>query len=398
MKTKEKKILDTHLNKRIAKNIQTLLDYNNINSYVLQKKLESSEKYTISYSYLNKILNNPERESMPLLYLIQCCQFFKISLDKIVSLDFTQKDCIPQSDSDFKKIIDSIKVIDTCDNEEFTAQSEQPDAEKDTDINKQKTLSVFIEDPDNPLFSSFLQTYYCYFYPTASSENKAMNPILSGTLTLEPHNGKCLVTLNINTKKRRNNKPTYKTYTGTAVISSTVQNIHCTLKSDEIGEFCYIIFRHFHLNYALQDCHMAAVLSTSSTGRDRYPTLLRMFLSREQISAEHLRLVSPHLWLNYSQIMISEADLLSLKESSEKYEEIINTLIYNFKPEPMYLFREDDVLVYAKRYLDNKNNIVRFITELRLHSYAYRYNKVSNTVESTVRDLLISLGYYQNNT
>lgn len=48
----------------------------------------------------------------------------------------------------------------------------------------------------------------------------------------------------------------------------------------------------------------------------------------------------------------------------------------------------------AKEHLEGAD-VVKFITELRLQSYAYHYNKVSDTVENTVRNLLLSLGYYK---
>lgn len=212
----------------------------------------------------------------------------------------------------------------------------------------------------------------------------------SGTLTLEPDRGRCKVKLEIDTKKNA-----YKVYEGYAVISSAVNNIHCTLRSEKIGEYCYIIFRHFHLNFAKQDCHMAAILSTSSAGssRERYPAVLRMFLSREEIKEEHYKFLAPHLWLNYSQITISEEGLLNLRDISDEYSEIVDDLFNKTESKLMYLFKEKDVVSLAKEHLEGAD-VVKFITELRLQSYAYHYNKVSDTVENTVRNLLLSLGYY----
>lgn len=109
-----------------------------------------------------------------------------------------------------------------------------------------------------------------------------------------------------------------------------------------------------------------------------------------------MKLLAPHLWLNYSQITISEKGLLDLASISEEYEKIVKELFNKTESDFMYLFKERDVISLAKNYLENEE-IVRFITELRLQSYAYHYNKVSDTVETTVRNLLISLGYYKNN-
>lgn len=390
----ELKKINSELNERIVKNIKTLLEIKGISYYQLQKKIKKEEVYTISPGHLNKVLNHPAENSMPLAYLMQCCDFFGVTLDTMVTSSLTAENYFQESNDGDQKLIDTVALIKDYDKKLHNTEN-LSSQEKDKECGQS---SLFIEDPNNNLFSSFLQTYFCYFYPTVSNENKTIDSILSGTLTFEPDMDRCKVTLKIDTKKEKNNKKIYKTYEGTAVISSAVNNIHCTLKSEEIGEFCYIIFRHFHLNFALQDCHMAAVLSTSSAGnsKERYPTLLRMFLSREEISQDDLKLLAPHLWLNYSQITISEKGLLDLANISDEYDKIVKDLFSKTESDFMYLFKERDVISLAKNYLENEE-IVRFITELRLQSYAYHYNKVSDTVETTVRNLLISLGYYKNN-
>lgn len=400
MKKEEQKYLNSDINERIVKNINILLEANGINLYQFRKALRENEEYTLSYPYLNKIMNHPKENSMPLVYLMQCCDFLGIPLDTLVNSTLTPDKCIINSNSKLEKLIDTSKVIKKY-------KQNMIDKEKTT-LNEERTLSMddktpqdslFVTNPNNKLFSSVMQMYYCYFYPTVSSENKTIDSMLKGTLSFEPNGEECKVVLKIDTKKEKNNNVVYKTYEGTAVISSTVHNVHCTLRSEEIGEYCYIIFRHFHLNYALQDCHMASVLSTSSAGssRKRYPTVLRMFLSREEISTEDLKFLAPHLWLNYSQITISEEGLLALKEVSSDYSGIVEDLFNKAAQEYMFLFKEKDVVSLAKNYLGD-TEVNRFLTELRLQSYAYRYNKVSDTVESSVRELLISLGYYKNNT
>lgn len=384
--------INVELNERIIKNIEMLLKANGITYYQLQKKMKEKETYTISPSFLNKVLNHPKDYSMPLPYLMQCCDFFGVTLDDMVSSSITLENYSPKPNAGVHKLINTVNLLKDYDKRQLNNET-LPSQEKSEESSQN---SLFIENPNNSLFSSFLQQYFCYFYPTVSSENKTIDSILSGTLTLERDMDKCKVTLKVDTKIEKNNKKVYKIYEGTAVISSAVNNIHCTLKSEEIGEFCYIIFRHFHLNFTLQDCHIAAVLTTSSAGsnRDRYPTLLRMFLSREEISQDDLKLLAPHLWLNYSQITISEKGLLALKNISDEYDKIVNDLFNKAESDLMYLFKEKDVISLSKNYLVGEE-VVRFITELRLQSYAYHYNKVSDTVEKTVRNLLISLGYYQ---
>lgn len=204
---------------------------------------------------------------------------------------------------------------------------------------------------------------------------------------------KAIFTIKAN-KKDRKNQPINKIYEGYALISTAVNNLYCILKSEDIGEYCFIIFRHFHLNYELQDCHLAELLSTSSAKKERYPTVLRIFLSKEPIKAEHIQLIAPHLWLNYSQITITQSNLCELMEISEQYKNIVERLFKKADSKNMLFFREKDAIAIANDYLD-ENSVLKFITDLRSKSYAYHYNKVSDAANDNIHDLLVTLGYYQ---
>lgn len=397
MGKEELKELNLVINKNISNNIKKLLEISGISYNKLLKALKESEGFTISQSYLSKIINFPDNNSMPLPYLLQCCDFFGITLDAIVSSKFSIENYCVGEKSNFKKLLDTKEIIRNFEEKRNAAEEASLESASYGEIENNCTInSAFVENPNNILFSSFLQTYYCYFYPTVSSENKELDSLLTGNLTIEPDGDICKAILRIDTKKKKNGSKAYKVYEGTAMISSTVNNMYCMLRSEEIGEYCYLIFRHSHLNFALQDCHMAEVLSTSSAGgkKKRYPTALRMFLSREKISDEHLKFLAPHLWLNYSQITISEEGLKKVRRISDDYSEIVKDLLEKADSEHMYLFQERDALNLAKNHMDKAASI-KFISDLRRCSYAYRYNKVSDTVEDTVRELLISLGYYK---
>lgn len=384
MGKEELSILNDMITQRISNNILRLLEVRGISQSSLLKAISQTETHTISSAQLSKALHNPKQYFISIPYLLQICDFFGVPLDTLVKTDISEEDCIIKEDSEFNKLIETQNLID----EHKRLQVQLKQTEKETNRS-----SVFITDPNNLLFSSFLQTYYCYFYPTVSSENKAPETMLTGTLELKSNTDCCDVTFTIDTKKKTKNR--YKVYKGTAVISPAAQSMHFILKSESIGEYCYIIIRHFHLN-SYQDCHMAEVLSTSSVGKgkERYPTVLRMFLSRQKIKDEDLRMLAPHLWLNYSEIAVSERGLLDLKELSYDYAEIVDKLFDTAPSENMYMIKEKDVITTAKNYLDEADTL-KFLTELRLQSYAYRYNKVSDTVETTIRNLLVSLGYYE---
>ena len=81
----ELKKINSELNERIVKNIKTLLEIKGLTYYQLQKKMKNGEKYTISPGDLNKVLNHPTERSMPLAYLMQCCDFFGIHLETMVT-------------------------------------------------------------------------------------------------------------------------------------------------------------------------------------------------------------------------------------------------------------------------------------------------------------------------
>lgn len=376
------------LNKRISKNLNKLLEYEKISYSQIIRQMEQTEAYSISASYFSKLLNHPDKHNIPIIFLMQISDLFHITID-----DLLQEDFQPEKKKESNK---NSKLLDTwsciADYDIHSKSNEKPKELVQETFNDN---SPFISNPDNILFKSVLQPYHVYFYPTNSKENQSIDSLLKGTITFQKVNGTCKVTLKIYAnKKDSENKHIEKTYEGYAIISTTVNNLHCILKSEQIGEYCFMIFRLFHLNFNYQDCHIAEILSTSSAMKERYPTVLRMFLSKEAIKEEHLSLVAPHLWLNYSQITISSRELESLKELSEEYGNIIERIISKFHSEDMYIFKEKDAVSIAQDFL-SKTNIIKFITELRSKSYAFHYNKASDTANENIRELLKSLGYYK---
>ena len=58
-------------------------------------------------------------------------------------------------------------------------------------------------------------------------------------------------------KRKNNNSPLKIAVLGHAVISPTVNSLHCVMYSDSICEFCFLMFRLFKLNFGKQDCRIA---------------------------------------------------------------------------------------------------------------------------------------------
>lgn len=145
MKKEEQKYLNSDINERIVKNINILLEANGINLYQFRKALRENEEYTLSYPYLNKIMNHPKENSMPLVYLMQCCDFLGIPLDTLVNSTLTPDKCIINSNSKLEKLIDTSKVIKKY-------KQNMIDKEKTT-LNEERTLSMDDKTPQDSLLS-----------------------------------------------------------------------------------------------------------------------------------------------------------------------------------------------------------------------------------------------------
>lgn len=163
-----------------------------------------------------------------------------------------------------------------------------------------------------------------------------------------------------------------------------------------MGEYCFLMFRHFKLNFRKQDCRIAEVLSSSSAAEDRRPTVLRMLLSREEINDEDLELISPAFSLNYSTIAVNENDLLKVAEQSSIYKDIVDRLLKEKEPNRTFFYREDDVYNLALKYLNNsKEETLEFLMRIRKYDSSNRYNKVSQKADDAVRNILLAKGYYK---
>lgn len=384
----EKKIMSS-INLNVRNNLKKLMDFKVMNDNQLINALRQKEGHCITVSYLNRLFNNPDSTKMPLIFVMQCANYFNVSMDDLLSDDIDLQK-IEKEQNKRRSIPDTQALIDAYDrnNEE---DNQFPDS-KLNDTSEQHT-SALIADPNNILFKSVLQTYHCYFYPTASRENHSDKSILYATLELCNENNECKAIFTVETNKRDKNKqPIKKEYIGHATYSTATNSLYCILKDDI--EFCFIIFRYSHLSYVFQDCHMAEVLSTSSATTDRYPTALRMFLSKEKIDQEHLFLIEPHLKVNYSYITINNDELTLLEKKVPQYTVVINAIRQKISPKAVYGFKEKDAIAIAHDFL-NDDELMEFITLLRSHSEAFRYTKVGDKVSDIVRALLKSLGYYR---
>lgn len=395
---KYKEVVDS-VNTTVSKNLEKLLEARGLSQRQFCQKM-AEEKISVTRSYFNKILREPKYISAA--FLLSCCDFFGITLQNLVSEDFDASEYISNDTRDHKDYLNIQAILKNCRDKEKDVSEERQEEEEFE--NEQAILQWkkfesgnLITDPSNTMFKGYLQNYYCYFYPTDSAQNKDDGKMVKGILQLKAEKNYCKATLKIDTNiVDECGNTNYKLYEGVASISPAVFSVNCIMYSEDICEFCFIMFRFFKINYGKQNCRIAEALSSSSSNEDRRPTVLRMLLSQEPLAEQDLKAVAPSLFLNYSTIAISEEKLKEIGKVSEDYNNIINEITGSSNSCKMHFLKETMVFNMAEKYIKKKEDIYSFLMLLRSESYAYRYNKVSKKADDIMRKILLSRGYYKN--
>lgn len=395
---KYKEVVDS-VNTTVSKNLEKLLEARGLSQRQFCQKM-AEEKISVTRSYFNKILREPKYISAA--FLLSCCDFFGITLQNLVSEDFDASEYISNDTRDHKDYLNIQAILKNCRDKEKDVSEERQEEEEFE--NEQAILQWkkfesgnLITDPSNTMFKGYLQNYYCYFYPTDSAQNKDDGKMVKGILQLKAEKNYCKATLKIDTNiVDECGNTNYKLYEGVASISPAVFSVNCIMYSEDICEFCFIMFRFFKINYGKQNCRIAEALSSSSSNEDRRPTVLRMLLSQEPLAEQDLKAVAPSLFLNYSTIAISEEKLKEIGKVSEDYNNIINEITGSSNSCKMHFLKETMVFNMAEKYIKKKEDIYSFLMLLRSESYAYRYNKVSKKADDIMRKVLLSRGYYKN--
>lgn len=395
---KYKEVVDS-VNTTVSRNLEKLLEARGLSQRQFCQKM-AEEKISVTRSYFNKILREPKYISAA--FLLSCCDFFGITFQNLVSEDFDASEYIRNDTREHKDYLNIQAILKNCRDKEKDASEERQEKEKfenEQAILQWKKLENgnLITDPSNTMFKGYLQNYYCYFYPTDSAQNKDDGKMVKGILQLKAEKNYCKATLKIDTNiVDESGNTNYKLYEGVASISPAVSSVNCIMYSEDICEFCFIMFRFFKINYGKQNCRIAEALSSSSSNEDRRPTVLRMLLSQEPLADQDLKAIAPSLFLNYSTIAISEEKLKEIGKVSEGYNNIINEITGSSNSYKMHFLKETAVFNMAEKYIKKKEDIYSFLMLLRSESYAYRYNKVSKKADDIMRKILLSKGYYKN--
>ena len=347
----------------IARNLKKLTTTTEYNQNKLAAELQN-QGLAINQGTISKYISG--KLEIQFSVIVKLCEIFKISISDLVNKDFEYNNpSIITNDSELEKVNTNIStlVIPNIGDKFFT-------------------------NPQHEYFEAYLQKYYCYFFPTLSREKK----ILTGELELSAEASYCKSTLSLNTNKTKHGKPIYKYYTGCAIISKAVESCYIILSSAKEGELCLLNLRHFFIRHENLNCRMAEVI-TNSAGERHFPTVHRMLLSRSPIKEEHLLHILPHLHLNSNDIHIKKEELEKLKLESQTYNDLIEHLLHKVNPDEIYNLKEDYITSNAKQFL-SKDETRLFLSTIRDNSYKTRYNKVSNKLDETIHELLLSLGYY----
>lgn len=308
--------------------------------------------------------------------LIKLCEIFDLSITDLIDPNFMMP--AQEMTTDEKEVLDNIEYA-------------RPE---DAVLYIPKLGSKFITDSNDLDFNGWLQHYKIYFFPTLSNARN----VLKGDLTLSNSNltGVCEASLTLDTNHTRaDGTPIIKSYTGCAIISTSVHALYIILSSEEEGELCVLNMRHFYIRHQSLNCRMAAVL-TNSAGEGHVPTVHRALISREEIPDDHLSYLLPQLHLNSSDILISKSDLELLRSKNEQaYGPLIDHLTNLIEPVPVYFFKEDYVRSNALQFLKDKKETMLFVFAARDLAYKTRYNKVSNKVDESVHALLCAMGHYK---
>lgn len=340
-----------------------------INSLLEQKSLKQIDLATrcnISQSSLSKILKGEMRLTLQ--------HIFKIS----IALDITPEELLSLKTKNF-------------DGSPKTCYSNYTDLGI---INEQyMNEQVLIRDKNHPAFNGYADNiFFIYLYSTINTESF----LLEGKLSFDTRTSTfCKADLILNTGKfRSDGTPIEKHYYGELIISLTMGACYCVMSNPDIGEICFINFRHMFIFNQNLECRVGTISSTSSGG-NRLPVIQRILLSKNELhvsgrNQSDLEFVQGQLRLNNSKILVSAEDLNELKQ---RYADDQNLTSFfeafgNMSQKKDYYILEETNL----QDITIPSNIkTRGLGILRNYSPALRYNKISTKTDEFVFDYISNI-------
>lgn len=254
--------------------------------------------------------------------------------------------------------------------------------------------TLIISSSESPSIQQWKGTYQMIFFPTIENELE----IIRGTLFIGEgpaagNNDPCKVVFEFFTGKESiDHTPSKKTYNGTLVLSSKTHTAHMTLTWPEFGEITYLSIIDPVTAAEGIECAIGLAL-TVSAGMTRVPTSHRIIICREIISDDCLSLIRGMLFMNESDILISEESYFALLSDPRIPNSCLNTFLNPLHeyhkaifPKAAQFFRlKEDIVNAADIKSEDK---LLFLTVLREYSLSRKYLKLGHVVSEDLYKLL----------
>lgn len=259
------------------------------------------------------------------------------------------------------------------------------------DVNKSvqpdliNTNRAMIYNPNDSAYWGFIGNYYTYFYRTTGE----VKELVRGELSFKPSTDgkKCIANLKIKTGtfKQRNDhcEEIEKEYIGELVISQVMRAAYVSLFNEKAGEMCMLTFRHWYILNSSLKCTMACAVTTSS-GSNRLPTIHRICISRDAISPPKMEFVKGQLLMNDANILLTECQLEELLNDPKIPSSFKELLARCAQKDKCTYFQE--TALYDQSLSETER--IKWISYVRAHSSAPKYNKISRRTEESLFSLL----------
>lgn len=246
--------------------------------------------------------------------------------------------------------------------------------------------SLFITNPADEAFNGYTNNeYHIYIYPTISTENELLHGILS--LKNSEDNSHCNVIFTLFTGQSKNGYDITKKYLGEMIISRPMSACYIYLINKEIGEMCFISFKHFYIFNQDLVCRVATISSTSSGG-NKLPVIQRALISKFELNISNNQTDDTQFIMG--QLRLNDTDIII---NRKQYENHINNIENDYYSEDLkdffaeceeYITNETFAIIDEQKIRSINSDIkikAQAISILRKLSIAQKYNKVSSKTD-----------------
>lgn len=374
---KDFKELRTKCDSLLVDTLFRLMDEKGVSYSDLSGQIETNYGAKLNPGNISKYKD--QKIKIPFIIVFEVCKLLNIPVDELLRLAWG----------------------DTHEDVEHVDQSSGKTDDLSADAHHTLTITLpsddsLVSESSNKVFRGYDGEYHIYFTPTSSSDKG----YLKGCMTVVPHGTS--VYLKLELKQHCCGGEVYdvdKTYEGSLVASTSVHCCYCILSCSDVGELCFLAFRHMTLNKKNLECRVAEALTVSAGAEDRCPTVHRVLISREPIKDEDVVQLLPLLKLNSSTIIISDEELNAISGRSPKNRAAIEQILLATGAErkTYYQIREDTVRTTVRDMKTvGKKHALPLIVEMRERAESSRYNKVSQKADDCIRDFLKLHGYFRN--